>query len=118
MSTGILLGAACRPAAKPTPAPIPTPTPLPTPSSTPTPGSLAGFFPPGPGREEAIFYCGNCHSLSLPLVARKAPEAWVDFMKSHPGAAFLSEETLKPLLEYLTTNFGPDDPVPEIPSGL
>ena len=118
MSTGVLLAASCRTAAKPAPAPIPTPTPVPTPSSTPTPGSLAEFFPPGPGREEVIFYCGNCHSLSLPLVARKASEAWVDFIKSHPGAAFLSEETMKFLLEYVTVNFGPDDPVPEIPPGL
>src|SRR3990170_1247414 len=112
MSTGVLLGAACRPAAKPAPTPVPTPAP------TPTPVSLAAFFPPGPGREEVIFYCGNCHSLSLPLVARKAPEAWVDFIKSHQGAAFLSEETMKFLLEYVTVNFGPDDPVPEIPPGL
>ena len=112
MSTGVLLASACSPAAKPTQAPIPTP------SSTPTPGSLAGFFPPGPGREEVIFYCGNCHSLVLPLVARKAPEAWVDFIKSHPGAGFLPEETMKSLLEYITVNFGPDDPVPEIPPGL
>ncbi|MFH1483768.1 MAG: hypothetical protein ABIG98_05915 [Chloroflexota bacterium] len=42
----------------------------------------------------------------------------MDFIKSHPGAEFLPEETLKPLLEYLTANFGPDDPVPEIPPGL
>ena len=118
MSTGVLLGAACRPAAKPTPTPVPTPTAVPTPAPTPTPGSLAAFFPPGPGREEVIFYCGNCHSLALPLVARKAPEAWMDFIKSHPGAAFLPEETVKPLLEYIAVNFGPDDPVPEIPPGL
>jgi len=118
MSIGILLGAACRPAAKPTPTPVPTPTPIPTPSSTPTPASLAESFPPGPGRELVFFYCGDCHSLSIPLVARKASEAWVDFIKTHPGTAFLSEETLKPLLEYLTANFGPDDPVPEIPPGL
>jgi len=42
----------------------------------------------------------------------------VDFIESHPGAAFLPEETLKPLLEYIAVNFGPDDPVPEIPPGL
>ena len=118
MSAGVLMGAACRPAARPAPTAVPTPTTVPTPAPTPTPVSLAAFFPPGPGREEVIFYCGNSHSLALPLVARKAPEAWVDFIKSHPGAAFLSEETMKFLLEYVTVNFGPDDPVPEIPPGL
>ena len=33
-------------------------------------------------------------------------------------AEFLTEETMKLLLAYITANFGPDDPVPQIPPEL
>jgi hypothetical protein len=51
-------------------------------------------------------------------MTRKAPEAWADFLKSHPGTELLPEETFKSLLEYVTVNFGPDDPVPDVPPEL
>ena len=135
-----LLLTACGPRATPgpsgtgTPAPTtapvltPTPTPTPTPATTPVPatpwtppsGSLniTDYFPPGPGRELVITVCQNCHNLVRLLVARKSPQAWEGFVMGHHEAELLSEDTKRLVIAYVTANFGPDDPVPQIPTEL
>lgn len=124
VSLGVLLASACRPAATPTRTPAPTPvvTATPTTTATPapsaTPASLAEYFPPGAGRDTIILYCGNCHSLVRPLLTRKSPAAWVDFISTHPGTEFVPEEAMKSLLEYVSVNFGPDDTIPSLPPEL
>ena len=130
---GGLLLAACGPLASPQPTPNPTPTPAPsparTPAATPTPapapwsppvGSLNinDYLPPGPARDIVINACANCHSLVRILLNRRPREGWESFLNSHEGAVILPEETMKSLLEYFAANFGPDDPLPEIPPEL
>jgi hypothetical protein len=129
LGAGVLLAAACRPAARPAPTPAVTPTPgaTATPASTPTaaptaspttPQDLTAYLPPGPGRDLVILYCSDCHSVARPLVTRKSPQAWADFLDSHSGTQTLSPDVLQALIAYFAANFGPNNPTPNLPPEL
>jgi len=78
--------------------------------------STADLLPllPGPNDERDAFvaHCGDCHNLSTPLQRPRSAAEWgnvIDFMKHIEfGELLLSPERIKPALDYLTKNFGPD----------
>ena len=113
----------------PTPAHTPTVTPTPTPASTPTPApapwsppvgslNLIEYLPPGPGRDAVVNECTNCHNLIRIIQGRWSPEGWENFIRGHPAAAFIREQTIRLLIDYLAASCGPDDPIPQIPPEL
>ena len=118
---GLLVGA-CGPKATPQPTSTATPAQVlhPGPDPTPPPGAqVAGFFPEGPGRDLVLEWCGTCHSLARILTTRKDPEGWANYMKTRRAdIAFLGDEEVKTVLDYLVANFTPDKPIPQLPPEL
>ena len=122
---GLLVGA-CGPKATPQPTAQPTPTatpaevPHPGPDPTPPPGAqVASFFPEGAGRDLVLEWCGTCHNLALILTTRKPAEGWATYMKSRRAdIAFLGDEEVKTVLDYLVANCTPDKPTPQLPPAL
>jgi hypothetical protein len=118
---GLLL-AACGPKATPQPTPTATPAqvPQPGPDPTPPPGAqVAGFFAECTGRDLVLEWCGTCHSLTLILTTRKDPEGWINYMKTRRAdIAFLGDEDVKTITDYLVANFTPDKPIPQLPPEL
>jgi len=118
----VLLVAGCGPKATPQPTSTATPAqvPHPGPDPTPPPGArVAGFFAEGPGRDLVLEWCGTCHSLARILTTRKDPEGWANYMKTRRAdIAFLGDEEVKTVLDYLIANFTPDKPIPQLPPEL
>ncbi len=118
----VLLVAACGPKATPQPTPTPTPAqvPHPGPDPTPPPGAqVAGYYPEGPGRDLVLEWCGTCHSLTTILTTRKDPAGWANYMKNRRAdIAFLGDEEVKTITDYLVANFTPDKPIPQLPPAL
>ena len=120
---GLLVGA-CGPKAIPQPTVTPTPTatgvPLPGPDPTPPPGArIASYFPEGAGRDLILEWCGTCHNLALILTTRKDPAGWATYMKNRRAdIAFLGDDEVKTIQDYLVANFTPDKPIPQIPAEL
>jgi cytochrome c5 len=120
-----LLVAACGSEATPQPTLQPTPTatsevPQPGPDPTPPPGArVASFFLAGEGRDLVLEWCGTCHSLTIILTTRKDAEGWATYMNNRrPDIAFLGDEEVKTVLDYLVANFTPDKPIPQLPPEL
>ena len=118
---GLLL-AACGSKATPKPTSTPTPTQVVHPGPDPTPPTgarVASFFPEGPGRDLVLEWCGTCHNLTKVLLTRKDPAGWADYMKNRrPDIAFLGDDEVKTMLDYLDANFTPDKPIPQLPPEL
>jgi len=119
------------PTAAPTEAPDPTaaPTEAPDPTAAPTQEASGGggqgrvdldaIFPPGRGRELSLGPCAACHSFVPLVILQLTPEQWDQILRDHrEKLPMVGEEDFLILEDYLAENFGPDDPVPELPEEL
>ena len=113
------------------PPPTPTEPPPPTPTEPPAPSpaeqsgggsdmvDLDAIFPPGPGRDLSLMGCTGCHNFVPLVIVQFTPEEWDRNARDHRDrVAAMTDANYKTLYEYLKENFGPDDPVPEIPQVL
>ncbi len=81
--------------------------------------NLDEIFPAGQGRELVLNNCTTCHTFVPIVILRMSKEAWTRNSRDHRGrVTALSEADFKTLYEYLAANFGPDKPVPRLPSEL
>jgi mono/diheme cytochrome c family protein len=77
---------------------------------------LAKIFPPGPGRELVLANCQNCHTFAPIVLLQMDKDAWHRNSLDHrERVTTLSDEEFSTLYAYLTANFGPDHPVPDLP---
>lgn len=109
------------PTPAPTEAPEPTAAPAEETKSTegPTVMDLDKVFPPGRGRELAIMGCTGCHNFVPLVILQFTEEEWDRNARDHRDrVSSMSDEDYEILYAYLKENFGPDDPVPELPQEL
>lgn len=63
--------------------------------------------------------CTGCHSfVPLVIVQFNADEWERNALDHRERVSAMSDEDYQILYDYLTENFGPDDPVPELPQEL
>src|SRR5260370_19010644 len=73
-----------------------------------------GQMPDGPGRDETIRVCGQCHELERSLSLRQDRDGWQATMTKMAGLGMkATEKDLAAVFEYLTTNF-PGTPLPRL----
>lgn len=68
-------------------------------------------WPEGPGREEAGYLCGACHSLRIVIQQGLSRGDWdetLDWMVEEQDMAPLETEEREIILTYLATHFGVD----------
>jgi competence protein ComEA len=75
---------------------------------------LAGAeLPPGPGKDELVKVCGNCHSPEQAVSERQSRSAWEETVaKMVTMGAQGSDDEYGAILTYLAKNFGPEAPKP------
>ena len=77
---------------------------------------LAKIFPPGNGRDLVLANCQNCHTFAPIVLLQMDRNAWHRNSLDHrERVTTLSDEEFRTLYDYLTTNFGPNHPIPELP---
>ena len=77
------------------------------------------IFPPGAGRDLVLNNCTNCHSIVPIVILQMTPEAWELNAREHRDrVASLSDADVATLYAYLTANFNPNRPVPQLPQEL
>jgi len=109
------------PTPAPTEPPPPTTAPLQEAESSGSPGTvdLDAIFPPGHGKDLSLMGCTGCHSFVPLVIVQFTPEEWDRNALDHRDrAAAMSDADYEELYQYLKANFGPDDPVPELPQEL
>ena len=96
--------------------PKPTPTQK---AAVPAKVDLDKIVPAGPGRQLVLDNCTTCHTFVPIVVLRMTREAWQRNSRDHrERVKGLGEDEFKTLYEYLTANFNPEKPVPELPNEL
>lgn len=80
---------------------------------------LDAIFPPGEGRELVLTNCTNCHSfVPIVIVGFNSAEWDRNAADHYDRVSGLTEDQRAVLYAYLKENFGPDDPVPDLPPEL
>lgn len=88
-------------------------------AAVPAKVDLDKIFPAGPGRQLVLDNCTACHTFVPIVVLRMTKEAWQRNSRDHrERVKGLGEDEFKTLYEYLTANFNPEKPVPELPNEL
>lgn len=80
-------------------------------AASPTPSSQAALPPPppGPGLDLINERCGFCHTTAQVLNVRKTPANWaISVQAMIDRGAELTNEEQQVVVDYLTTNRGPD----------
>ena len=73
----------------------------------------AADLPPGPGHDELIKVCGNCHSAEQSVSLRQSRTGWEETVSKMVNmGAQGSDDEYEAILVYLTKNFGPEAPQP------
>jgi mono/diheme cytochrome c family protein len=138
LSVVIYLAAGCSapPAAAPAAAP-PTTAPAPAAQPTTAPAAPAGttaaaapavkagqldlnaIFPAGAGRDLVLQNCTSCHTI-VPIVTGQKPKGQWEVTKNNhlQRVSGLSKDQVDTIFTYLENNFGPDNPVPQLPQEL
>jgi mono/diheme cytochrome c family protein len=76
-------------------------------------------FPPDDGRDLVLNNCVNCHTIVPIALARKTPDEWVSHRTQHrQRVGGLSDADADRLWGYLTRNFAPGRPIPQLPEDL
>jgi hypothetical protein len=76
-------------------------------------------FPPDDGRDLVLENCVNCHTIVPIALARKIPDEWISHRTQHrQRVSGLSEADADRLWGYLTRNFYPGRPIPQLPEDL
>ena len=80
---------------------------------------LEAIFPQGPGRDLVLENCQNCHTFVPIVVLQMDKDAWYRNSLDHrERVTTLTDQQVKTIYEYLSTNFGPHRPVPRLPKEL
>jgi mono/diheme cytochrome c family protein len=88
-------------------------------STAPTKVDLDAIFSAGPGREIVLGSCQNCHTFVPIVILQMDKDAWRRNSLDHrERVATLSDEQFKQAYAYLSENFGPHRPVPQLPPEL
>jgi mono/diheme cytochrome c family protein len=88
-------------------------------SNEPVKVNLEEIFPPGAGRDLVLDNCQNCHTFVPIVVLQMDKDAWHRNSLDHrERVTTLTDEQFKTVYDYLSTNFGPDRPVPKLPKEL
>ena len=88
-------------------------------SRAPTKVDLDAIFPAGAGREIVLGSCQNCHTFVPIVILQMDKDAWRRNSLDHrERVATLSDEQFKQAYAYLSANFGPHRPVPQLPPEL
>ena len=72
-----------------------------------------GILVPGNGGEETYAYCTACHSERIVAQQGQTRDGWaelLEWMVDEQGMAAIDEPDLSRVLDYLSTNYGPDRP--------
>ena len=87
--------------------------------STPDKLNMEELFPPGAGRDLILNNCQNCHTFVPILILQMDKDAWQRNSLDHrERVSNLTDDEFKTVYQYLTTNFGPHRPVPNLPPDL
>ena len=79
--------------------------------------SVAGVFPPGPGREMVLDTCGSCHPVVCYALGQRTAERWESIKKGHNDKLTSHSSTdLNVMFSYLKVNFNDAKPEPRIPA--
>ena len=77
------------------------------------------IFPPDEGRDLVLSNCTNCHTIVPIALARKTPDEWVSHRTQHrQRVGGISDADADRLWAYLTKNFAPGRPIPQLPEDL
>jgi mono/diheme cytochrome c family protein len=88
-------------------------------SSAPNTVDMAKLFPPGDGRDLVLSSCQNCHTFVPIVILQLDQSGWRRSSLEHrERVATLTDDQFKQVYAYLTENFGPHRPVPELPPDL
>ncbi len=80
---------------------------------------LDKIFPPGKGRDLALFNCTGCHTWVRLVIGQRTLGAWQAVRRRMaPKASGLSPQEIDDLFGYLEENFNDTKPVPAIPDWL
>ena len=81
------------------------------------PFSLAGVFPPGPGRDLVLDTCGSCHPLGCSALGQRTVERWEAVKEGHKDKLTgRSTADVNTMFSYLKENFNDSRPEPKIPA--
>ncbi len=111
------------PAAKPTTAPAApagvTAAGGAAPAAKPGALDLNAIFPPGPGKDLVLQNCTSCHTI-VPIVTGQKPRGQWEVTKNNhlQRVSGLQRDQIDTIFTYLENNFGPDNPVPQLPPEL
>jgi competence protein ComEA len=73
----------------------------------------AADLPPGPGHDELVKVCGNCHSAEQAASLRQGRSGWEETVSKMVNmGAQGSDDEFEAVLTYLTKNFGPETAKP------
>jgi len=76
-------------------------------------GAAKADLPPGPGHDETVKVCGNCHSAEQAASLHQSRTGWEETVSKMVNmGAQGSDEEYEAILTYLTKNFGPEAPHP------
>jgi hypothetical protein len=92
--------------------------PAPTPKAE-QPFSLAGVFPPGPGRDLVLDACGSCHPVACSALGQRTAERWEVVKEGHKDKLTgRSSADVNAMFAYLKENFNDSKPEPKIPAEM
>ena len=87
------------------------------PLSQMTSADIIAHLPDSPNRTPVVGSCVGCHSLGRVLQQGRNTDEWIavmEWMKTIPGGyVSITDETVPPMLDYLSTYFGRDTTLPE-----
>lgn len=78
--------------------------------SNPASPSLNGEvnLPEGPGREDVVSMCGQCHGISTAVAVRRSPDAWHDLIQDMRARGAAGDDAKAGRVhDYLSRYFGP-----------
>jgi len=74
--------------------------------------AAAQGLPEGKGKEQFERICRNCHPLDIATRARHDKDGWTGVVEDMVArGAQGKQDDMKQVVEYLTTNFGPNNPI-------
>ncbi|HEY6256317.1 MAG TPA: hypothetical protein VIY51_11050 [Xanthobacteraceae bacterium] len=80
-------------------------------ATAPLPAQTAPTLPPGEGRDVVANACTGCHGLNTIVQIRDGAAGWRQFVNYMiMKGAQVSEHDTDTIVQYLTTNFGPNSP--------
>jgi hypothetical protein len=77
------------------------------------PKTVADIFPPGPGRDQVLNSCGNCHNVACAAIGQRNGLRWDALRDGHKE--HMQGADLGVVFAYLKENFDDRKPAPVVP---